>query len=49
VALLRRSGSLADVALAAGFADHAHLSRKFKDAFGVTPARYRSREANHAS
>jgi AraC-like DNA-binding protein len=41
-AQLRRSRSLADVALATGFADQAHLSRKFKDAFGVTPARYRA-------
>jgi AraC-like DNA-binding protein len=43
--------SLADVALAAGFADQAHLSRMFKSAFGVTPARYRalatSRGAGH--
>ena len=41
---LRRKGSLADVALAAGFADQAHLSRMFKHAFGVTPARYRALE-----
>jgi AraC-like DNA-binding protein len=46
-AQLRRNGSLADVALAAGFADQAHLSRLFKSAFGVTPARYRALEANH--
>ena len=31
----------ADVALAAGFADQAHFTRKFKAAFGVPPARYR--------
>lgn len=31
---------LADVALAAGFADQAHLTRMFKAAFGLTPARY---------
>jgi AraC-like DNA-binding protein len=43
---LRRNRSLADVALAAGFADQAHLSRMFKYAFGVTPARYRALEAN---
>jgi AraC-like DNA-binding protein len=40
-----RSGSLADVALAVGFADQAHLSRMFKDAVGVSPARYRGLEA----
>jgi AraC-like DNA-binding protein len=44
-AQLRRIRSLADVALAAGFADQAHLSRMFKSAFGVTPARYRALEA----
>jgi AraC-like DNA-binding protein len=43
---LRRIRSLADVALAAGFADQAHLSRMFKSAFGVTPARYRALEEN---
>jgi AraC-like DNA-binding protein len=41
---LRRNRSLADVALAAGFADQAHLSRMFKHAFGVTPAHYRALE-----
>jgi AraC-like DNA-binding protein len=45
-AQLRWNRSLADVALAAGFADQAHLSRMFKHAFGVTPARYRALEAN---
>ena len=46
-AQLERNRSLADVALAAGFADQAHLSRMFKSAFGVTPARYRALGANH--
>jgi AraC-like DNA-binding protein len=32
---------LAEVALAAGFADQAHLTRMFKAGLGVTPARYR--------
>ena len=45
-AQLRRNRSLADVALAAGFADQAHLSRMFKYTFGVTPARYRALEAD---
>jgi AraC-like DNA-binding protein len=45
-AQLRRNRSLADVALAAGFADQAHFSRMFKSGFGVTPARYRALEAN---
>jgi AraC-like DNA-binding protein len=43
---LRRTRSLADVALAAGFADQAHLTRMFKAAFGVSPARYRMLEAS---
>jgi AraC-like DNA-binding protein len=42
---LRRHPSLADVALDAGFADQAHLSRMFKRAYGVSPARYRALEA----
>jgi AraC-like DNA-binding protein len=42
---LRHNRSLADVALAAGFADQAHLSRMFKRAYGVSPARYRVLEA----
>ncbi len=43
-AQLQRNRSLADVALGAGFADQAHLSRMFKYAFGVSPARYRALE-----
>jgi AraC-like DNA-binding protein len=42
---LDRNRPLADVALAAGFADQAHLSRRFKAAFGVTPGRYRALRA----
>jgi len=30
------------VALEAGFADQAHLTRMFRAAFGLTPARYRA-------
>ncbi|HVB65166.1 MAG TPA: helix-turn-helix domain-containing protein, partial [Nitrolancea sp.] len=33
---------LSNVAYDAGFADQAHLSRTFKAAFGLTPARYRA-------
>lgn len=32
---------LADVALAAGFADQAHFTRQFKAAYGMTPANFR--------
>ena len=38
---LREDDSLADVALATGFADQPHLTRMFKAAFGLTPAQYR--------
>ena len=48
-AQLGRNRSLADVALAAGFADQAHLTRKFKAAFGMSPARYRALEAGRRS
>ncbi|WP_340116884.1 AraC family transcriptional regulator [Pelagibius sp. 7325] len=33
---------LAEVALAAGFADQAHLTRQFRAAYGTTPGRWRS-------
>ncbi|MGE4420777.1 MAG: helix-turn-helix domain-containing protein [Pseudodesulfovibrio sp.] len=33
---------IADVAAACGFADQAHLNRRFAARFGLTPARYRS-------
>jgi AraC-like DNA-binding protein len=37
---LRTGMPLAQVALAAGFADQAHLTRMFRSAYGVTPGRY---------
>lgn len=37
---IARHRPLADVALEAGFADQAHLTRMFKAAYGLTPARY---------
>jgi AraC-like DNA-binding protein len=37
---LGRGWPAADLALEAGFADQAHLTRLFKRAFGITPARY---------
>lgn len=37
---LRAGTPLADLALAAGFADQAHFTRMFRAAYGVTPGRY---------
>lgn len=37
-----RGTGLADVAQGCGFADQAHLTRALRDAFGLTPARYRA-------
>jgi AraC-like DNA-binding protein len=37
---LRDGAALADAALAAGFADQAHLTRVFRSAYGLTPGRY---------
>jgi AraC family transcriptional regulator len=40
--LLEAPRSIADVAASTGFADQAHLTRVFRRATGVTPARYRA-------
>ncbi|HKC08985.1 MAG TPA: AraC family transcriptional regulator [Methylomirabilota bacterium] len=37
---LREGTPLAEVALAAGFADQAHFTRMFRSAYGMTPGRY---------
>ena len=39
---LRRGRPIAEVALAAGFADQAHLQRSFKKLVGATPGQYRA-------
>jgi transcriptional regulator GlxA family with amidase domain len=36
---------LAEVALACGFADQAHLNRRFRDAVGISPGRWRRSNA----
>lgn len=38
--MIRSGAGLADAALAAGFADQSHMSRQFKRAYGLTPARW---------
>jgi len=40
--LLRQGRSLADVAYQTGFADQAHLNRRFKQIAGVTPGEFSS-------
>jgi AraC-like DNA-binding protein len=35
--LLKRSVSLAEASIEAGFADQSHMSRHFKKAYGLTP------------
>jgi transcriptional regulator GlxA family with amidase domain len=37
---------LAEVALACGFADQAHLNRRFRDAVGISPGRWRRSNAS---
>ena len=38
--LLDRHAAIADAAIQAGFADQSHLTRRFKQRYGVTPGRY---------
>lgn len=38
--LIARGTPLAEAAVAAGFADQSHLTRRFKQAYGLTPARW---------
>jgi AraC-like DNA-binding protein len=37
---VRAGAGLAQASLAAGFADQAHMTRHFKRAYGMTPARW---------
>jgi AraC-like DNA-binding protein len=40
--LIRQGTGLVDVAAAAGFADQSHLTRQFKQAFGLAPGQWRA-------
>jgi len=46
---LLQGGTITEAAQAAGFADAAHLSRTFKDAYGVTPSAWVGRVARAAA
>ncbi len=48
-ALLRRGNDIVDVALAMGFADQSHFTRRFKRFQGVTPGEYRRAFAFHST
>jgi AraC-like DNA-binding protein len=41
-ALMRQGLSLAEAAHEAGFADQSHMTRQFRDAYGVSPGRWRA-------
>lgn len=43
--LIRRGEGLADAAAASGFADQAHMTRRFRQAYGLSPGRWRAMQA----
>jgi len=47
--LIGRGAPLAEAALASGFADQSHMTRRFKQAYGLSPGRWRAMQAAPAS
>ncbi|KUL95567.1 AraC family transcriptional regulator [Bosea sp. WAO] len=45
-ALIRQGVGLADAAAASGFADQAHMTRRFRQAYGLSPGRWRAMQAS---
>ena len=45
---LRAGSGLADAAMASGFADQSHMTRQFKQAYGVSPGRWRNLQVSAA-
>jgi len=43
---IRDGGTLADAAFSAGFADQSHMTRQFRQAYGLSPGRWRSLHGN---
>jgi AraC-like DNA-binding protein len=42
---MRAGASLSEAALAAGFADQSHMTRRFRNAYGLSPGRWRALQA----
>lgn len=47
--LIRNRAPLADAAVSSGFADQSHMTRHFKNAYGVSPGRWAAMTASHAT
>ncbi|WP_342359387.1 AraC family transcriptional regulator [Terrarubrum flagellatum] len=47
-AMMRTGDALAEIAFACGFADQSHMTRQFKQAFGLSPGKWRAIQAGNA-
>ncbi|RTL32145.1 MAG: AraC family transcriptional regulator [Burkholderiales bacterium] len=45
--MLKEARTIADIAIACGFADQAHLTRTFRALVGMSPGQWRARFATH--